>query len=46
MGKVNDIEWSKAREREHEPHHCPLPDGRGGRGTVMQMGISEVSAYV
>lgn len=34
------------REREHEPHHCPLPYGRGGRGTVMQIGISEVSAYV
>ena len=34
------------REREHEPHHCHPAIRKRQEGTVMQMGISEVSAYV
>ena len=34
------------REREHEPHHSPPAIRKMREGTVMQIGISEVSAYV
>ena len=36
----------REREREHEPHHCHPAIRKRREGTVMQMGISEVSAYV